>query len=114
MAKENINSKSSTCVFLDWTHKTNRQTRHMVKQNIHSKSSTRVFLDWTHKSYGQTKYSFTESYMCLFRLETQDKQDIWSNKILIQRVLHVSFYNGHTGQTDKQHVKSKHSTHVFL
>ena len=46
--------------------------------------------------------------MCLFRLDTQDKQDktdkqvIWPNKIFIQRLLHVSFRVGHTRQTDKQ------------
>ena len=40
----NINSKSSSCVFLNWTHKTNGQTKQNRKR----------------KSYGQTKYSFKD------------------------------------------------------
>ena len=92
MAKQNINSKSSTCVFLDWTHKTNRQTRQnrhtslMAKQNINSKHSTNVFLVWTHRT----------------------------NNIFIQSILPMSLLNGHTGQTVKQHIHSKYSTHIFL
>ena len=95
------------------------------------------------KSYGQTKYSFTDYYMCLFRLDTQDKltnktydqtkfeityslkafytclfrmdtQDKPSNNTFIQTILPMSFFNGHTGQTVKQHIISKDSTHVFF
>ena len=67
-------------------------------------------------------------------MDTQDKQ---SNNIFIQSILPMSFfnghtgqtdkqrtyskhflprcfYNGHTGQTDKQHIYSKYSIHVFL
>ena len=55
-------------------------------------------------------------------LDTQDKQsnnifdtqDKRSNNIFIQSILRISFFNGHTGQTDKQHIYSKHFTHVFL
>ena len=92
----------------------------MAKQNIHSQITTCLFrLDTqdklTNKTYDQTKfettYSFKAFYSCLFRMDTQDKQ---SNNILIQRILPMSFFNGHTGQTVKQHTYSKHFTPVFL
>ena len=38
-------------------------------------------------------------------MDTQDKQ---SNNIFIQSILPMSFFNGHTGQTDKQRTYSKH------
>ena len=70
-------------VFLDWTHRINGHTRHMAKQNIHLKNySMPVFLDWIHRTNGHTGYM--------------------AKQILIQKVLHVSFYIGHTRQTDKQ------------
>ena len=50
-------------------------------------------------------------YPCLFRMDTQDK---WSNKIFIRSILPMSFFNGHTGQMDKQYTYSKHFTQVFL
>jgi hypothetical protein len=37
MAKQRIQSKKSMLVFLDWTHKTNGQTKHMAKQHVHQK-----------------------------------------------------------------------------
>ena len=43
-----------------------------------------------------------------------DTQDKWTNNILIQSILPRCFYNGHTGQTDKQHNNSKYFTPVFL
>ena len=63
--------------FFHWIHRTNGHTGYVAQQNINSKSSTRVFLDWIHKTnktYGQTKFSSKEFYMCLFRLDTQDKR----------------------------------------
>ena len=69
MAKQNINSKSYTCVFLDWTHKTNGQTRQnrrtgqTDKQHIHSKHSTHVILEWTHMTNKQTNNIFTQSLL---------------------------------------------------
>ena len=60
---------------------------------------------------GQTTYLFKAFYPCLLRMDSQYK---WTNSIFIQSILPMSFYNGHTGQTDKQHIKSKYSTHVFL
>ena len=89
-------------VFLDWTHRINGHTIHIAKQNIHLKNySMPVFLDWIYKVF----------YPCLLKMDTPDKQ---SNKIFIQSILPMSFYNGHTGQTVKQHIHSKDSTHVFL
>ena len=82
-------------VFLDWTHRINGRTRHMAKQNTHLKNySMPVFLDWIHRTNGHTGYM--------------------AKQILNQKVLHVSFFNGHTGQTDKQHIYSKYSTNVFF
>ena len=46
-----------------------------------------------------------------FIMDTQDKR---SNNILIQSILPKCFFNGHTGQTIKQYIHSKDSTHVFL
>ena len=55
----------------------------MAKQNIHLKNySMPVFLDWIHRTNGHTGYM--------------------AKQILIQKVLHVSFYIGHTRQMDKQ------------
>ena len=89
----------------------NGHTGQTVKQHIHSKDSTHVFLEWTHRTNGQTTYEFKEFYPCLFRMDTQDKR---SNNIFIQSILPMSFLNGHTGQTVKQHINSKDSTHVFF
>ena len=44
-------------------------------------------------------------------MDTQDKQ---TNNIFTQSILAMCFWNGHTWQTDKQHIHSKHSTHAFL
>ena len=43
-------------------------------------------------------------YPGVFIMDTQDKQ---SNNIFTQRILPMSFFNGHTGQTDKQHTYIK-------
>ena len=40
--------------------------------------------------------------------------DKWTNNIFMQSILPMCFLNGHTRQTDKQHIHSKHFTHVFL
>ena len=60
---------------------------------------------------GQTTYIFKAFYPCLLRMDTHDKR---TNNILIQSILPMSFFNGHTGQTVKQHNYSKHFTHVFF
>ena len=44
-------------------------------------------------------------------MDTQDKR---SNNIFTQRILPMSFFNGHTGQTVKQHMNSKNFAHVFF
>ena len=44
-------------------------------------------------------------------MDTQDKR---TNNIFVQSILPISFFNGYTGQTVKQHSHSKYSTHVFL
>ena len=89
----------------------NGHTGQTIKQYIHSKDSTHVFLEWTHRTNGQTKYLYEVFYPCRFLMDTQDK---WTNNILIQSILPRCFYNGHTGQTDKQHNNSKYFTPVFL
>ena len=93
MAQQNINSKSSTRVFLDWIHKTNKtygQTKFSSKEfymclfRLDTQDKRTNKTKQIDKSYSQTEYSFTDYYMCLFRLDTQDKR---SNNILIQRIL---------------------------
>ena len=76
------------------------------------------------KLYGKTKYSFKDYYMCLLGLDTQDKRTNKTKHIYSKHSTHVFFYgylfkvlsflNGYTGQTVKQHIHSKYSTHVFL
>ena len=78
----------------------NGHTGQTVKQHINSKHSTHVFLEWTHGTNGQTTYSFKAFYPCLFLMVTQVKR---SNNIIIQSILPRCFFNGHTGQTVKQH-----------
>ena len=80
-------------------------------QHIYSKHSTHVFLEWTHRTNRQTSYEIKAFYPYLFRVDTQSTRSI---NILNQSILSMPFYNGHTGQTDKQHIYSKYSTHVFL
>jgi hypothetical protein len=43
-----------------------------------------------------------------------DTQDKWSNIIFTLKIVLMSIFNGHTGQTHKQHIYSKHFTPVFL
>ena len=152
MAQQNINSKSSTRVFLDWIHKTNKtygQTKFSSKEfymclfRLDTQDKRINRKKQINKSYGQTKYSFTDYYMCLFRLDTQDKltnktydqtkfeityslkafytclfrmdtQDKPSNNTFIQTILPMSFFNGHTGQTEQHHIYSRHFTQVVL
>ena len=62
--------------------------------------------------------------MCLLGLETQDKRTNKTKHIYSKYSTHVFFYgylfkvlsflNGYTGQTVKQHIHSNYSTHVFL
>ena len=100
----------------------NGHTGQMDKQHIYSKHSTPVFLKWTHRTKGQTTYSLKGFYLCLFRMDKgfcpcffeMDTQDKRSNNIFIQSILPMSFFNGHTGQTDKQITYIKHFTPVFL
>ena len=100
---------------------------------MNSKDSTHVFLEWTHRTNGQTTYLFKVFYPCLFLMNIQDKrtniilikafypgvflidtQDILTNNIFIQSILPLSFWNGYTGQMVKQHIYSKYSTHDFF
>ena len=89
----------------------NGHTGQTDKQHIYSKYSIHVFLIWSHRTNGLTTYLLKGLYPCLFRMVTQDKQ---SNNILIQSMLPMSFQNGYTGQTVKQHINVKLSAHVFL
>ena len=91
----------------------NGYTGQTDKQHIYSKHFTPVFLKYIQRTNGQTTTLFKVFYPCLFLMDTQDKQ---TNNILVQSISPRCFYNGHghTGQTVKQHIRSKDSTHVFL
>ena len=66
MAKQHIHSKNSKLGYLDWTHKTNGQTRHMAKQHVHQKDSRLPFLEWTHRTNGHTKKIFIQRILHLY------------------------------------------------
>ena len=99
-----MQSNLSRCFYNGYAEKT-------IKHHIHSKDSTHVFLEWTHRTNRQTTYLFKVFYPCLFNMVTQDKR---SNNIFTKRIVPMSFQNGHTGQTVKQHINLKHAAHVFL
>ena len=73
--------------------------------------SVHFFFKWTHRTNRKTTYLFKAFYPCLFLMDTQDKR---TNNIFIESILPLSFLNGYTGQTVKQHIHSNYSTHVFL
>ena len=76
-----------------------------MDKHIYSKYSTHVFLEWTHRTNGHTTYLFKVFYPCLFfngHTGQTVKQHIYSK-------YSTHFFNGHTGQTVKQHINSKHS-----
>ena len=52
----------------------NGHTGQTVKQHMNSKNSTHVFLEWTHRTNGQTTYEFKAFYPGVFIMDTQNKQ----------------------------------------